>query len=118
MRITIFTEAIWPRIEATIDHLGDHRKEPLPDLVRSGLNFSIVLGSACYVEGVLETLLRAILQCRRSEYNSVDIQDLDLRRAMNTFFNRIETELAGGDRAGDRRRGVRRYVRPDCRPAA
>jgi hypothetical protein len=30
----------------------------------------------------------------RSEYNSVDIQDLDLRQAMNTFFGRVEAELA------------------------
>jgi hypothetical protein len=81
--------------EAIIDHLVNHRKEHLPGLVRSGLNFSIVLGSACYVEGVLETLLRTILQCRRSEFNSVEIGDFDLRRAINTFFQRVETELAG-----------------------
>src|SRR4051794_20360070 len=94
MRIGIFTETIWPCIEVSVNHLCDTRNESLSDLVRSGLNFSIVLGSACYLEGVLETVLRAILQCRRAEYDQVHIQDFDLRRAMNIFFNRIEEELS------------------------
>ena len=77
-----------------MDHLAKQRKEQLPDLVKSGMNFSIVLGSACYVEGVLEALLRELLACRRAEFNNIDIDDLDSRRAMNTYYERIEDELS------------------------
>ena len=94
MRITTFTEVVWPCIAAVVDHLAEQRKEELPDLVKSGLNFSIILGSACYVEGVLETVLRELLACRRTEFNSVDIDNFDLRRAMNTYYGRLEDELS------------------------
>lgn len=98
MRITIFTEAIWLCIKTTLDYLVEKRGEPVPDLVKSGLNFSIVLGSACYLEGVLETLLRALLDCRRADYSRIEIDDFDSRRAMNTYYNRLEEDLS--DRLG------------------
>lgn len=94
MRVTTLTEAIWPCIEATVGHLVAQRKERVPDLVKSGLNFSIVLGCACYIEGVLETLLRALLACRRAEFNRIQIDDFESRRAMNTYYGRLEDELS------------------------
>lgn len=78
-----------------MDYLADQRKEKLPHLVESGLNFSIVLGSACYVEGVLEALLRELLACRRAEFNKVGIDDMDSRRAINKYYNRLEDHLSG-----------------------
>ena len=94
MRITIFTEAIWPCIKTTLDYLVEKRGEPVPDLVKSGLNFSIVLCSACYVEGVLEALLRALLGCRRADFNRIEIDDFDSRRAMNVYYSRLEEDLS------------------------
>ncbi|MFI5090860.1 MAG: hypothetical protein ACHP7P_12445 [Terriglobales bacterium] len=93
-RITIFTEAIWPSIEVTLEYLLSKRQEPIPDLVRAGLNFSIVLGSACYLEGVLEALLKAILGYRRAEFNRTKIEDFESRRAMNVYYNRLEEDLS------------------------
>jgi hypothetical protein len=77
-----------------MDYLVEQREELVPDLVKCGLNFSIVLGSACYVEGVLETLLRALLACRQTEFNRIEIEDFYSRRAMNTYYGRLEDELA------------------------
>lgn len=91
--ITI-TEALWPCIEATIDYLVEQREERAPDPVKSGLNFSIILGSACYVEGVLEVLLRGLLSCRTREYRCVNIEDLNSRRALNKYYARIQDEFS------------------------
>jgi hypothetical protein len=92
--ITTFVEPIWPCIEATMDYFVERRKERIPSLVKAGLNFSIVLGSACYVEGVLEGVLRGLLNYRRAEFNRVNIDDTDLRRAMNNYYERLEDELS------------------------
>lgn len=93
--IRLFNETIWPCIEPTVAYLAEKRREALPDPVRSGLNFSIALGAACYLEGVLETLLRALLACRRSEFGQVKIPEFGLRRSMNVYYNRLEEDLAG-----------------------
>jgi hypothetical protein len=93
MRIWIFSETIWPCIEASVDQLVVDRKKVTSKLVLSGLNFSIVLGAACYVEGVLETMLRALLECRRREFGKINIDEFELRRATNSFYNRVEKRL-------------------------
>jgi hypothetical protein len=90
----MITEAIWPCIERSVDYLVGIRNEKLSPHVRSGINFSIVLGSACYLEGVIETLLRALLAHRRSVFNAVDISDFETRRSMNVFYNRLEEDLS------------------------
>ena len=77
-----------------MDYLVEQRKERVPDLVKSGLNFSNVLGSVCYVEGILEVLLRGLLNCRDSQCRRSKIDDRDARRAMNTYYARLEDELS------------------------
>lgn len=94
MLVRIITEAIWPCIEETLDHFAASRAEGLPPFVRPGINFSIILGSACYLEGVLETLLHALLEHRRSVFNKVTIPDFETRRSMNVFYKRLEEELS------------------------
>ena len=96
MRTITFTEPIWPCIKATLDYLVEKREDSVSKLVKSGLNFSIILGSACYAEGVLEALLRALLACRRAEFNRIRIPDDDFetRRAMNFYYARLEDELS------------------------
>ena len=94
MRITTFTEAIWPCIRETLDYLAEQRGDSVPKLVEAGLNFSIVLGAACYVEGVLESLLRSLLACRRAELNRIQIDDTRSWRPMNLFYERLEDELS------------------------
>ena len=94
MRITVFTESIWPCIEPTIEYLAASRDERMSGLLKSGFNFSIILGSACYLEGVLETLLRALLQYRRDEFNRLEIPHFETRRSMNIFYKRLEDDLS------------------------
>jgi hypothetical protein len=95
MLIITFTEAVWPCIAAAMDYIAEGRKDHVPDLVKSGLNFSILLGSACFVEGVLEALLREILNCRRVDYNRIpQVDDLATRGPVNSYYNRLEEELS------------------------
>jgi hypothetical protein len=92
--IRILTESIWPSIEAAVDHLSGARKAHLDESVKAGLNFSIILGAACYLEGILETLLRALLNHRRTVFNRVDIPDFETRRSVNVFYTRLEGDLS------------------------
>ena len=94
MLIRTITEAIWPCIEASVDHFTASRNDAVPQFVRAGTNFSIILGSACYLEGTLETLLHALLEHRRSVFSNVEISDFETRRSMNIFYMRLEDDLS------------------------
>lgn len=94
MRITIFTETIWPALEPTLEHFRITRNGLAPGMIKAGTNFSILLGSACLLEGMLESLLRGLLAYRRARFNRVEIADFDLRLAMNSFYNRLEEDLS------------------------
>lgn len=89
----IFRETIWPSIKAALDHMQMERKTVISAQVRAGINFSIVLGSACYLEGVLEAGLKAFLDQRRGLYNQLDAKKFETRRSMNMFYSRIEEDL-------------------------
>jgi hypothetical protein len=92
--VRIITEAIWPCIEQTLDHFAASRDKNLPPFVRAGINFSIILGSACYLEGTLETLLQALLEHRRKVFSQVTIPDFETRRSMNVFYSRLEEDFS------------------------
>jgi len=94
MKITTYNEPIWPSIKAALDVLAEKWQEEISDLAKAGLSFSLILGSACYVEGVLETFLRALLDCRRAEFNRVEINDMESRRAVNIYYRRAEESLS------------------------
>src|SRR3990172_4784565 len=98
MLIKTFTEAVWPCIGTTVDYLVKKRSEPISQAVKSGLNFSILLGSACYLEGVFETLLRALLRCRQNDIQRIKIEAPESRRAIYGFYERLEDDLS--DRVG------------------
>ena len=59
------------------------------------MNFSIILDAACYLEGIFESFLRAILECRCSELRRVEIEDFETRRAVFGYYNRLEQDLSG-----------------------
>jgi hypothetical protein len=92
MQITIYTETIWPSIHAALLHFQQERKGGLPTDVLAGINFSIILGSACYLEGVLETGLKALLAHRRYSLEKPrgSVQE---RRAFNAFYYGVTDDL-------------------------
>lgn len=89
----ILRNAIWPCIKDSTEHLRRYRDAGAPTEVVPGLNFSIILGSACLLEGVLEASLRALLELRRSTYSTLEIPDFETRRSMNTYYSRLEEDL-------------------------
>jgi hypothetical protein len=54
-----------------------------------------VLGAACYLEGVLEALLRAILRCRKGQFDEyLDFVNGEARWAMGKYYTRIEEDVS------------------------
>lgn len=98
MLIEMFFEEIWPCIQETTDHLAAERITQSSERIRAGLNFSIILGSACFLEGIFESFLRAILECRGLEFRRAKIEGCETRRAVNAYYNRLEEDLS--DRIG------------------
>ncbi len=92
MMTTIYSETIWPSIFAALSYLQQQRSDKMSSKVRAGINFSIILGSACYLEGVLETALKALLAHRRTNYRRLRGKMAE-QRPMNFFYNRIEDDL-------------------------
>jgi hypothetical protein len=96
MQKKIYRTPIWHHIPASISFLCSQRKAlKRPEKsIRIGLNFSIILNSACFVEGVLEAGLKALLQQRRLVFNKISsIPEFYTRKTINTLFNNIEEEL-------------------------
>ncbi len=87
------TRTIWPCIKPAIEYIREQRVSVKDKDLRAGLNFSIILGSACFLEGVFETTLKALLQFNSSLYWRAEIKEFQTRRAMNTFYHRLEDEL-------------------------
>jgi hypothetical protein len=87
-----YKEIIWPSIHAAVPHLQQERKTGLSAAIRAGLNFCIILGSACYLEGVLESGLKALLAHRRVNYRRLTGKRKELF-PMNWFYSRIEEDL-------------------------
>lgn len=69
-----------------IDSEKDH------DLLCS-INLSIILYSACLIEGELEESLLYVLDFYRRIYNRINISEFETRKAMNFYYGRIEDEL-------------------------
>lgn len=94
MQIEMFFEEIWPCIQDTADYLSAQRVSQPSESIRAGLNFCIILDAACYLEGIFESFLRAVLECRRAELNRVEIEDFETRRAVHGYYNRLEEDLS------------------------
>ncbi|ADW69031.1 hypothetical protein [Granulicella tundricola] len=94
MVIHYITEAVWPSIEVSIDHFAGSRPGNGPTKLTAGINFQIILGAACYLEGILESILRALLEHRRKIFFDSEQLDFAKRKSNNQFFNRLHTDLA------------------------
>lgn len=89
----VLSQITWPCIKGLIGFLVQGRNNQLTTNIRIGINHAIIFYSACYVEGVMEYLLKTILSRRREVYNKIDIPDFDTRKTTNLLFNALEEDL-------------------------
>ena len=78
---------IWPYIESIIEFLIETRKSIKKGDVHAGINYSIILNTACCVEGLLEYILKEILFQKRSTRQGDDSDDF------NNFYFLLEKEI-------------------------
>lgn len=91
----IMRHSIWPYLEEHLDFLRKQRKlVPLKDrTTRIGINISLILTSACCVEGIIEQELKELLRHRLSVMGKIDVEKFYERRIHNSFISNIEDYL-------------------------
>ncbi len=76
-----------------IDFLYEHRKGIKNSDIRTGINISIIIHSACCIEGFLEYNLTKLLYKRKEIINKVTFEDFSKRRIFHSFLNKLEMDL-------------------------
>ena len=90
----IINAVTWPHIELLVNYLRECRsKNEVTESLRIGMNHCIILYSACYVEGILESGLKAVIRQKRDVFNKVEISDFYTRKTVNTLFTALETDV-------------------------
>jgi hypothetical protein len=90
----ILTSSTWQNIECTVEFLSNFRDSNKidPKLV-VGINYTIILLSACYLEGALEDEFKKILSLKRGIIRTIKIDDFYTRKSFNLLFNALEEDL-------------------------
>ncbi len=89
----VIKNTIWEYQKDHIDFLYENRKYLKRKEDRIGINISIVINSACYLEGFLEFQLKLLLENRMKVLKKLNFDDFALRRIKNTFINSIENDF-------------------------
>jgi hypothetical protein len=91
----LLREPMYLYLPEVIHFLATHRAttDARSDSLRVGINYTIILMSACYVEGALEAGLKALLWRRRNLYSKVEMFDFDTRKTISQLFNRVLGDL-------------------------
>jgi hypothetical protein len=98
--IEIHKQFVFPYIEIHIDSLYSSRKslERKQKHERIGINYSIMLLSACLIEGRLENDLKELVQHRSKVFNNLDVKDFYKPRingiVMNKLINLTEDNIS------------------------
>lgn len=92
-RIVTKSQTVLPSFHQLVDFLAQSRNASQSTDLRIGINHAIVFYSACYVEGVMEAMLKMVVARRRRIFNKVNMPDLDVRRPMNMLFNALAEDL-------------------------
>ena len=87
----VYNSEIYSLFKKNIDFLFKNRD--CQEELNCALNMNIILLTACYLEGLLERKAKCVLGYHRSIYKNISIPDLDFRRPMNIFYNRITSDL-------------------------
>lgn len=87
----VYSSEIYSLFKKNIDFLFENRD--CQEELSCALNMNIILLTACYLEGLLERKAKCVLGYHRSIYKNISKPDLDFRRPMNFFYNRIASDL-------------------------
>ena len=93
---SIFTKSqvTWPYLKELTEYLANSRNNLMTTNLREGINHAIIFYSACYIEGMMEQVLKGILLRRRKLYNKINIPEFEIRRTTNLLFLALEEDLA------------------------
>ena len=89
----IIKQPIWEYQKDHIGFLYESRKNLKSIKTRIGINISIILHSACSIEGYIENELKTLLEHRKSVLNKNDFEQFSLRRIYNCFIHNIEKDF-------------------------
>jgi hypothetical protein len=87
----IHKHTVFPYIEKHIEFLYSNRKnlERKQKDEKIGINYSLILLSACLIEGKLENDLKELVQHRSKVFNALDVEDFYKRRINGTVMNKL-----------------------------
>ena len=93
--IEIIWHSVWPYLEEHMIFLQKERKRvPLKNKpTRIGINISLILTSACCIEGRVEQELKELIRHRNSVIRGVDVEKLYERRILNSVMHNLEDYL-------------------------
>lgn len=103
----IISQNTWPCIKELVVFLIQSRNSQLTTDLRMGINHAIIFYSACYIEGLMEQVLKTLLSRRREIYNKIDIPEFETRKTINNLFNTLEEDL---EVRISRSTGIRAYL--------
>lgn len=89
----IIKQPIWEYQKDHIEFLYESRKNLKSIKSRIGINISIILHSACCIEGYLENELKTLLEHRNSILNKNNFKQFSFRRIYNVFIHNIEKDF-------------------------
>ncbi len=89
----IQSQETWSSIEDLVEFLIQSRDNRQTTNLRMGINHAIILYSACYVESVMEQVLKTILARRRKVFNRIKMSKLDDLRTTNFLFAALEEDI-------------------------
>lgn len=94
-RIETVQDHIWPYFEEHVVFLTRQRKllSRRDRTTRIGINASLILTSACCVEGRIEQELKQLIRHRCSIIGKIDVAGFYERRILNSFLGNIEDYL-------------------------
>jgi len=87
----VYNSEIFSLFKKNIEFLFENRD--CQEELNCAINMNIILLAACYLEGLLERKAKCVLGYHRSIYKNISIPDLDFRRPMNFFYNRLMSDL-------------------------
>ncbi len=104
--IQVQRATIYDVFKTLIEQSINTREKTSDKDIQQALNLSIILHSACYIEGFLEYSLLNVLQEYRNLYNKVDISEFEIRKPINMFFSNMENSI---ERNISRSSGLAKY---------